>query len=39
VGRPRDLAQGKRLIQAGTPMDPDPLADPAKPLKAATATA
>ncbi|WP_063885083.1 NAD(P)/FAD-dependent oxidoreductase [Streptomyces sp. NRRL F-7442] len=37
VGRPRDLAQGRRLIQAGTRMDPDLLADPAKPLKAATA--
>ncbi|MFD8539747.1 NAD(P)/FAD-dependent oxidoreductase [Streptomyces rubrogriseus] len=37
VGRPRDLAQGRRLIQTGTPMDPELLADPAKPLKAATA--
>ncbi|MFB6552814.1 NAD(P)/FAD-dependent oxidoreductase [Streptomyces sp. NPDC056405] len=37
VGRPRDLAQGKRLIQAGTTMDPRLLADPARPLKAATA--
>ncbi|MFE1014321.1 NAD(P)/FAD-dependent oxidoreductase [Streptomyces sp. NPDC058794] len=37
VGRPRDLAQGRRLIQAGTAMDPRLLADPAKPLKAATA--
>ncbi|MER6984037.1 oxidoreductase C-terminal domain-containing protein, partial [Streptomyces carpinensis] len=37
VGRPRDLAQGRRLIEAGTPMDPDLLADPARPLKAATA--
>ncbi|WP_281254832.1 oxidoreductase C-terminal domain-containing protein, partial [Streptomyces thermovulgaris] len=37
VGRPRDLAQGRRLIESGTPMDPDRLADPARPLKAATA--
>jgi 3-phenylpropionate/trans-cinnamate dioxygenase ferredoxin reductase component len=37
VGRPRDLAQGRRLIEAGTPMDRDLLADPARPLKAATA--
>ncbi|WP_314222648.1 NAD(P)/FAD-dependent oxidoreductase [Streptomyces zaehneri] len=37
VGRARDLAQGKRLIQAGTPMNPRLLVDPARPLKAATA--
>ncbi|MFI2639690.1 NAD(P)/FAD-dependent oxidoreductase [Streptomyces sp. NPDC018610] len=37
VGRPRDLAQGRRLIEAGTAMDPGLLADPARPLKAATA--
>ena len=37
VGRPRDLAQGRRLIEGGTPMDPELLADPARPLKAATA--
>ncbi|WP_422938525.1 NAD(P)/FAD-dependent oxidoreductase [Streptomyces leeuwenhoekii] len=37
VGRPRDLAQGRRLIEAGTPMDPELLADPARPLKSATA--
>ncbi|MEU3842642.1 FAD-dependent oxidoreductase [Streptomyces sp. NPDC028635] len=37
VGRPRDLAQGRRLIEAGTAMDPELLADPARPLKAATA--
>ncbi len=36
VGRPRDLAQGRRLIEAGTPMDPEMLEDPARPLKAAT---
>ncbi|MFE2642886.1 NAD(P)/FAD-dependent oxidoreductase [Streptomyces nigra] len=37
VGRPRDLAQGRRLIEAGTPMDATLLADPARPLKSATA--
>ncbi|MFE7841619.1 NAD(P)/FAD-dependent oxidoreductase [Streptomyces sp. NPDC057474] len=37
VGRPRDLAQGRRLIEAGTPLNPELLADPARPLKAATA--
>ncbi len=37
VGRPRDLAQGRRLIEAGTLMDPGLLTDPARPLKAATA--
>ncbi|GEC04015.1 oxidoreductase [Streptomyces spinoverrucosus] len=37
VGRPRDLAQGRRLIEAGTVLDPELLADPARPLKAATA--
>ncbi|MGW0421216.1 NAD(P)/FAD-dependent oxidoreductase [Streptomyces sp. NPDC003015] len=37
VGRPRDLAQGRRLIEAGTEMAPELLADPARPLKAATA--
>jgi NADPH-dependent 2,4-dienoyl-CoA reductase/sulfur reductase-like enzyme len=37
VGRPRDLAQGRRLIEAGAPMDPELLEDPARPLKAATA--
>lgn len=37
VGRPRDLAQGRRLIEAGTPMNPELLVDPSKPLKAATA--
>ena len=30
VGRPRDLAQGRRLIEAGTPMNPELLADPAQ---------
>ncbi|MEW2399131.1 FAD-dependent oxidoreductase [Streptomyces sp. NPDC046862] len=37
VGRPRDLAQGRRLIEAGTAMDPELLADPSRPLKSATA--
>ncbi|WP_307835497.1 NAD(P)/FAD-dependent oxidoreductase [Streptomyces adelaidensis] len=36
VGRPRDLAQGRRLIEAGTPMNPALLGDPARPLKGAT---
>ncbi|MEU8530866.1 MULTISPECIES: NAD(P)/FAD-dependent oxidoreductase [Streptomyces] len=35
VGRPRDLAQGRKLIEAGTPVDPERAADPAVPLKAA----
>ncbi|MFI8290914.1 NAD(P)/FAD-dependent oxidoreductase [Streptomyces sp. NPDC085614] len=35
VGRPRDLAQGRKLIEAGARMDPDRAADPAVPLKAA----
>ncbi|WP_445283859.1 NAD(P)/FAD-dependent oxidoreductase [Streptomyces sp. DSM 118148] len=35
VGRPRDLAQGRRLIEAGRRMDPGVLADPARPLKSA----
>ena len=37
VGRPRDLAQGRKLIEAGVPMNPDLLSDPSRPLKAATA--
>ncbi|MEV7546643.1 FAD/NAD(P)-binding oxidoreductase [Streptomyces sp. NPDC089915] len=37
VGRPRDLAQGRRLIEAGTPVDPAKVADPAVPLKSAAA--
>ncbi|MGW3171098.1 NAD(P)/FAD-dependent oxidoreductase [Streptomyces sp. NPDC001153] len=37
VGRPRDLAQGRRLIEAGRRMDTQALADPSKPLKDATA--
>lgn len=35
VGRPRDLAQGRRLIESGTALDPDRVADPAVPLKSA----
>lgn len=34
VGRPRDLAQGRRLIDAGTEMNPQLLTDPTRPLKA-----
>ncbi|MEU1407388.1 FAD-dependent oxidoreductase [Streptomyces sp. NPDC005728] len=37
VGRPRDLAQGRRLIEAGRRLDPEVLADPARPLKEAIA--
>ncbi|WP_436984226.1 NAD(P)/FAD-dependent oxidoreductase [Streptomyces sp. enrichment culture] len=37
VGRPRDLAQGRRLIESGAPMNPVLLADPARPMKAAVA--
>ncbi|MFE0647699.1 NAD(P)/FAD-dependent oxidoreductase [Streptomyces sp. NPDC059534] len=35
VGRPRDLAQGRKLIEAATPVDPARAADPSVPLKAA----
>ncbi|MFJ2258422.1 NAD(P)/FAD-dependent oxidoreductase [Streptomyces sp. NPDC087844] len=35
VGRPRDLAQGRRLIESGTRMDPALLTDPTRPLKGA----
>ncbi|MEV6951392.1 FAD-dependent oxidoreductase [Streptomyces sp. NPDC051183] len=37
VGRPRDLAQGRKLIESGAAVDPAKVADPATPLKAATA--
>ncbi|MEV0181241.1 FAD-dependent oxidoreductase [Streptomyces sp. NPDC050625] len=37
VGRPRDLAQGRRLIEAGTPVVAELLTDPARPLKQAAA--
>ncbi|MGQ4516257.1 FAD-dependent oxidoreductase [Streptomyces sp. DW26H14] len=33
VGRPRDLAQGRKLIEAGARLDPEQAADPAVPLK------
>src|SRR5579872_567620 len=33
VDSPRDLAQGRRLIEAGAPVDPARLADPAVPLR------
>lgn len=36
VGRPRDLAQGRKLVEAGAGMDPVLLADPSRPLKTAT---
>ncbi|MFJ4802614.1 NAD(P)/FAD-dependent oxidoreductase [Streptomyces murinus] len=36
VGRPRDLAQGRKLIEAGRPLDAAALADPGRPLKDAT---
>lgn len=35
VGRPRDLAQGRKLIEAGATLDPVRAADPSVPLKAA----
>ncbi|MFF9348656.1 NAD(P)/FAD-dependent oxidoreductase [Streptomyces sp. NPDC014734] len=38
VGRPRDLAQGRRLIEAGTRLDPARAGDPSVPLKSATLT-
>lgn len=39
VGRPRDLAQGRRLIESGVPLDPATVADPAVPLKNAARAA
>ncbi|MCX0243404.1 NAD(P)/FAD-dependent oxidoreductase [Streptomyces drozdowiczii] len=35
VSRPRDLAQGRRLIEAGSRLDADRAGDPAVPLKSA----
>ncbi|MFF9014022.1 NAD(P)/FAD-dependent oxidoreductase [Streptomyces sp. NPDC014870] len=35
VGRPRDLAQGRKLIESGGRLDPERAADPSVPLKAA----
>lgn len=37
VGRPRDLAQGRRLIESGAPVDPTKVSDPGTPLKSAVA--
>ncbi|MFD3337320.1 NAD(P)/FAD-dependent oxidoreductase [Streptomyces sp. NPDC058700] len=37
VGRPRDLAQGRKLIETATAVDPTRAADPSVPLKAAVA--
>jgi NADPH-dependent 2,4-dienoyl-CoA reductase/sulfur reductase-like enzyme len=39
VGRPRDLAQGRKLIEKATPMDLAALSDPTRPLKSATTEA
>ncbi|MGR4883619.1 NAD(P)/FAD-dependent oxidoreductase [Streptomyces sp. LARHCF249] len=36
VGRPRDLAQGRRLIETGVPVDPAKASDPGTPLKSAS---
>jgi 3-phenylpropionate/trans-cinnamate dioxygenase ferredoxin reductase subunit len=35
VDRPRDLTQARRLMSAGTPIDPEKFADPSTPVKAA----
>ncbi|MEV6418946.1 FAD-dependent oxidoreductase [Streptomyces sp. NPDC051662] len=35
VGRPRDLAQGRKLIEAGARLDPERTADPSVPLREA----
>lgn len=37
VNSPRDLAQGRRIIQAETPVDPGRLSDPGTPLRDALA--
>ncbi len=34
VGQPRDLLQGRRVIESGQPVDPARLADPAVPIRA-----
>ncbi|MFF7948659.1 NAD(P)/FAD-dependent oxidoreductase [Streptomyces griseorubiginosus] len=39
VDRPRDLAQGRRLVTAGTPVDPASVADAGRALKATVRTA
>ncbi|MEU1467662.1 FAD-dependent oxidoreductase [Streptomyces sp. NPDC005761] len=36
VGRPRDLAQGRKLVESGVELAPDRVADPSVPLKSAT---
>lgn len=36
VGRPRDLAQGRKLIESGVDLAPERVADPSVPLKSAT---
>ncbi|WP_231626338.1 NAD(P)/FAD-dependent oxidoreductase [Streptomyces apocyni] len=36
VGRPRDLAQGRRLIASGARLDAERVADPSVPLKSTT---
>lgn len=36
VDRPRDLTQARRLMTAGTPIDPDKFADTTNPVKACT---
>lgn len=36
VGRPRDLAQGRKLVESGAELAPDRVADPSVPLKSAT---
>jgi 3-phenylpropionate/trans-cinnamate dioxygenase ferredoxin reductase component len=37
VNRPRDLVQGRRVIASGTAVDPERLADPDTPVRAAVA--
>jgi len=37
VGRPRDLVQGRRVIESGLPVDAGRLADPGVPVKEAVA--
>jgi 3-phenylpropionate/trans-cinnamate dioxygenase ferredoxin reductase subunit len=37
VGRPKDLAQGRRMIESGVPLDPVLVADPSVPLKMSVA--
>ena len=37
VGRPRDVIQSRMLIEAGTPIDPELIADPSTSVSAAVA--